>query len=268
MSVNVIYQKLTDQVADNAASVIATTEDAAYPAANLYDFKPAKPAKLTGTTGNWVWDFTIAQRVDLIALIHHNLTAGLDVRIQGNATNSWGAPTLTTAITIPAYRDDGYPVNPWRDLTGVAGYSTSGFRYWRLVVVGTNAAAIAIGEVWLGSTKRTLDPNVDWGVHRIHERKMVEHETDFGVVSAYDLGVTVRKLTGNLDTTDAQRDLVLAWWESTHGRVYPFLLIPNGDENEAWLVRWGRSMHDTTFDLIDRNTIPLEFQEVGRGLVL
>lgn len=268
MSVNLIYQKLTDQVADNATSVLGTASDSAYPPANLYDFNPAKPAKLTGTTGDWVWSFAARQRIDLAAIIHHNLTAGLNVRFQGNDTNVWGAPTLDTTITIPAYRDDGYPSNPWKDLTGVTGYTTAGFFFWRLAIVGVNGAPVAIGDVWLGSVIRRLDPNIDWGVKVEHERKTVEHETDFGVMNVYDLGVTIRRFSGNLDTTDAQRELLLAQWESVHGRVSPWLMIPNGDVNDAWLVRWGRAMNEKSFDLIDRNTIPFEAVEVGRGLIL
>src|SRR4051812_22337747 len=113
---NFIYQKPTDNVADAGVVAVNTgAADATYPASYLTDKNPARPAKLTGTTGSWVWTFAAPQRLDLVALIHHNLTAGLDVKIQGNATNVWGAPTLSQAITIPAYRGD-FPTNPWLDL--------------------------------------------------------------------------------------------------------------------------------------------------------
>lgn len=269
MAVNVIYQLNSDQVADSGSLTVQSgTEDAAYPKANLYDSNPAKPAKLTTTTGAWRWDFGVAQRIDLVALIHHNLTAGLEVRIQGNAADAWGAPTFNQVITIPAYLGDGYPSNPWLDLTGLAAYSTGGFRYWRLVVVGTNAAAIAIGEVWLGALKRSLTPNIDWGARQPFERKTVEHRTDFGVSNIYDLGVTIRNMQGQLDTTDAQAALIQAWWRDTRGRVRPFLLVPNGDVNDAWLVRWTKNQIEPTLNNIDRNVFQMEFEEVGRGLLL
>ena len=66
---------------------------------NIYDGNPAKPAKLTTTTGAWRWDFGGAKQLDVAAIIHHNLTAGLNVRIQGNATDAWGAPSLDQATT-------------------------------------------------------------------------------------------------------------------------------------------------------------------------
>jgi hypothetical protein len=267
MPINAIYQYATDNVA-GLGTLVATTADGAYPVANLVDLNPAKPAKLTGTTGNVRWDFAAAQRIDLAAIIHHNLTAGLNVRLQGNATDVWSAPTLDAAFTIPAYREDGYPSNPWIDLTLAAGYTATGFRYWRLVVVAANGANVAIGDVWLGMTKRTLTPNISWGETQTEERALIEHLTDFKVATIYDLGVTVRGLTGELDWTDSNRAIYDAWWRSCRGRVRPFLLIPNGTVNDAWLARFVEPEKAITLEFLDRNRIPVAVRELGRGLVL
>src|SRR5438552_2828835 len=100
---NLIYQVPTDNLAATGTLTVQSgTEDTAYPKANIYDGNPAKPAKLTTTTGAWRWDFGSAKQLDIVAVIHHNLTAGLNVRIQGNATDAWGAPSLDQAFTIPA----------------------------------------------------------------------------------------------------------------------------------------------------------------------
>jgi hypothetical protein len=267
MAVNLLFQHPVDNKAASGTLVVQSgVEDVTYPAANLADLNPALPAKLTTTTGAWTWDFGAAQRIDLVALIHHNLDAGLSVRIQANATNSWGAPTFDQAITIPAVQNDLYPTNAYLDLTGLSGYSTGGFQWWRLVVVGTNSVVISIGEVWLGALKRSLSPNISWGINQETERKLVEHSTDFGVTNIFDLGVTVRSLKGEVDTTDAGRVIIEAWWRAARGRVLMFLIVPYGDATEPWLVRFGLTTLVETFDLIDRNTIPLEFLEVGRGL--
>lgn len=266
-SINLIYQHSADNVAA-LGTVTASPADTDYPAANLVDLNPAKPAKLSATSGRFIWDFGSARRVDIVALIHHNLTAGLDVRIQGNATNAWTSPTFNQAITIPAYRNDGYPRNPWLDLTGLSGYSVSGFRYWSVGIIGTNGANVAIGDVWLGSSIRRLDPNISWPARRTLDRKLIEHKTDHGVCNVYDLGVTVRTFSADLDTTDDQGEALLAWWEGTKGRTFPFLIIPDGTLNSAWLVRWAQSMNDMSFTHIDRNQSRLEFEEVSRGLVL
>ena len=266
---NLQYQHFSDNKAPNATVTVNTgTEDAGYPAANIKDRNPAKPAKLTTTTGSWVFAFGSAQRVDIAAIIMHNLTAGLEVRIQGNATSSWGAPTFNQAFTIPAYRDDGFPVNPWLDLTGLSGYSASGFQFWRIVVVGVNAAAVAIGEVWLGALKRTLTPNISWGERQQEQRTLVEHSTDFGVDTIFDLGVTRRNLEGDIDAPDSTRDSLRIWWRDSRGRANAFLIMPDGAVNDAWMVRWANPDQEVQFDFFDRNTVNLAFQEVSRGLVL
>lgn len=267
MSANAIYQRASDNVAAGG-TLTASSEADGYPAEYLVDLKPQRPSKLDGTTGNWVWEFSSPQRIDLVAIIHHNLDAGLDVRFQGNATNVWGGPTLNEAFTIPSAREDGYPVNPWLDLTGATGYSVSGFRFWRLVVVGVNSADVSIGEVWLGETKRTLDPNISWDATEGEERKAIVHETEFDIDQVYDLGVTIRSLTGEIDATDVARESFNDWWRSVRGRARPHLLIPYGEDvNDAWLVKFKNTLKDIDLVLIDRNTIKVEVREMGRGLV-
>lgn len=271
MSFNAIYQLGTDNVAPNAAIAVQSgTEDSGYLAANIAQAtpNPAKPAKLTTTTGAWTFNYGVAQRVDIAAIIHHNLTAGLNVRIQGNATNAWGAPTLDAPFVIPAYREDGYPVNPWLDLTGVTGYSAAGFLWWRIVVVGVNAAAVAIGEVWLGQVKRSLNPNYSFQGDDIEERRIIDHGTDYDVHAIYDLGVTARELRSELDYTDAKRAEFETWVRSCQGRVKPHLFIPNGDVNDCRLVRFVDPAMTIRPETYDRNTIPFALRELGRGLLL
>jgi hypothetical protein len=263
-----IYGRYSDNVVPGATkSVQSGSGDADYPAANLGDLVPAIPAQLTTTTGAWKLQFGAAQRIDIVAIPHHNLDAGLNVRFQGNAADAWGSPTLDAAFTIPAYRKDGFPYGAWIDLTAVAGYSAAGFQYWRLVIVGVNSQAIKIGELVALSEKRTLNPNISWGAKRKDERPLIENVTDYLVSTIYDLGVTRRSLAGDVDTTDAGLALIRSWWEDTRGRARPFLLIPDESVNDAWFVRWGGSL-DPTLQITDRNTIPLDFQEVSRGLYL
>lgn len=264
-----LYGRWSDNVAPNATAINvgSGTEDPDYPAANLNNQILAMPAKLTTTTGAWVFTFAAQQRIDLVAIPHHNLTAGLEVRIQGNATDNWGSPSLNTTITIPAYRGDGFPPGAWKDLTGVSGYTTAGYQYWRLVVVGVNAAAVAISELFLISQKRTMNPNISWGVRMTEERPIIENRSDFGVSTIYDLGVTFRKLAGDMDTTDAGRDLIRTLFQDCRGRARQFFLVPDEDVNDAWIVRWANGF-DPTLQITNRNTIPLAFDEVSRGLVL
>lgn len=260
------YQHNGDQVAGDATITVNTgTEDTAYPKANLVDGDPAKPAKLTGTTGSWVFDFGSAQRVDLIAIIMHNLDAGLSVKIQGNASDSWGGPTLDEAVTIQAYALDDMPENPWLDLTDKTGYSTGGFRYWRLVIVGTNTDAVAVGEVWLGSLKRVLSPNISWGVRKPQNRPVISHETSGIARLVYDRGVRTRDITGELETTDAGALLIENWWVEARGSARAVLVILDGTVNDARLMHFVEEPFSQELLVSDNNRLDLEFRELSRG---
>jgi hypothetical protein len=258
-----IYQRPSDNIAD-LVTAVASNGDPDYPIANLYDKNPARPFKMTGTTGNVVWDFGSAKQLEIVSLIHTNLDAALNVRIQGNATDSWGAPTLNEAFTIPAKDRDNFPVNPFLDLSAIVSRS---FQFWRLVVVGVNSANVSIGEIWLGQTKRTLPHNYSWGFKRSAVRPIIEHRTDYQVSTIYDLGTKVKKLTGEIQTNDAGLTELTDWWDSCNGRALGTLIIPDPNVNEAWLARWATIERPEQHEFKNNNTFPVAWEEISRGLV-
>ncbi len=265
---NIKYLRPSDNVA-GLVTPTASAADATYPATFLVDLNGAKPAKLTTTTGTWSWDFGVGlQRVDCVALIHHNLTAGLEVRIQSSAVSNFSALQVNTTITIPAYRSDGFSISPWLDITGVANYSASGHRYWRINVVGTNAAPVAIGEVILGSTLRTLEVNLSWGATDWEDHPITEHRSDFGVSTIYDFGTFWRTLSGEVDTTDAGWSSIQEFARAARNRARPFLLIPDPAVNDAWFCRFAETRITRAQTFLNRNQVPLVFEEVARGLPL
>lgn len=265
---SVIYGPPSENVA-SLATIVATTEDADYPAENLADLNPGKPAKLAGTSGTFVFDFGAPQRIDLVALWHHNLDAGLSVLFQGNATDSWGTPSLSAAVTIPALAADGYPVCPFKDLTGVTGYTTAGFRFWRLVVVGTNSVPVAIGDLWLAEIKRTFDDAIDREAENVEDHPVIEHETDFEIPLVYDLGVRLRQLRATviIDPT-ILRPALEAWYRDCHGRARASLFIPESSVNDALFVRFGAGGLTITDVAPSYASADLVLEEVGRGLPL
>ncbi len=264
-----IWSKYTDYVGPNATVTVNTgVEDATYPAANLCNRIPSKPAQLTGTSGSWVLDWGAAQRVDWVGIPHHNIDAGLSVLIQMNATNAWGGPSFSQAITIPAYRQDLFNPGPWLDLTTLGGYSAGGYRFLRLLINAANSQAVKIGELMVLSNKRILNPNVNWPVKKPEQRPIIENATDYGVSTIYDLGVTRRKFSGDLDVSDAISTDMVDWWRGTRGRARAFAFVPDESVNEAWLARFGPTQVDLEQALNDRNTIPLDIEEVSRGLFL
>ena len=265
---NLMYQLPTDNLAATGTLTVQSgTEDTAYSKANIYDGNPAKPAKLTTTTGAWRWDFGSAKQLDIVAVIHHNLTAGLNVRIQGNATDAWGAPSLDQAFMIPANHEDGMPVNPWLDLSAlvpIAGNRT--FQFWRLVVVGVNAAAVAIGDVWLGQTKRQMAINIHWGLEETDEHPVVEHETSHKVQTVYDLNTKVRKIAGEVETTDAGASDLLAWHRACSGRVKLTLVVLDPSKNDCLLARWMAPELAVQRNFKNSNLVKLGWQELSRGM--
>lgn len=264
-----LYARPSDNVAPLATAVTASAGDAGYPAANLVDQDPAKPAKLTTTSGNWVFNLPVgSRRVDVVALIHHNLTAGLEVRIQGNTTDSWSSPSFNQLITIPAYHEDGFSVCPFLDLTGLSGYTTGGFQFWRVAVIGTNAANVAIGEVVLASLKRQLEVNLHWGAEDHDEHPTIEHRTSHGVVRTYDLGCKVRRLKGEVETSDAGLASLRSLHRDARGRVKPFVMVPDPDVNDAWFVRFDDTRFGRSMVFVDRSHVLVGFEELSRGLPL
>lgn len=250
------------------ATVTGTAEDADYPAAYLVDGQLARPAKLTTTTGGWVLDFGSAQRIDLVAFGPHNLTAALaNVAVQGNASDSWGAPTLNAPVTTPAYREDGQSVNPWVDLTGVAGYSTSGFRYWRLNVGTANAATIAVGEIALYSQMLTVR-NVRVGVVDEDRIPVISHRTLYGVETTYHLGVATRRLSGEIVGNASDLAALLSWYRSGSGRSEWHTVILDSSVNDARFVRFESVALAATRVGAGVARVQVAFEEVSRGLRL
>lgn len=260
---NLIYTLPTDRLVPSAVTVQTGTEDPNYLAVNLVDLDPGNPAKLTGTTGAWVFDFGSAVTPQLFALIHHNLDAGISVRLQAHTSNTWGAPSLDLALTIPTYHEDGFPVNPWLDLSG----ATYTYRYWRLHIAGTNLSAIAVGEALFYLTKRSLAVNISWGAKRGEKHPIIEHETELGDSLIYELQTKQRSIQGELDTTDAGLTAMLSLMRAARGRSRAFVVIVDGS-NDALFGRWLTPTFEYTEAFLDRHTVPFNFEESSRGTVL
>jgi hypothetical protein len=84
-----------------SAVVIASSEASGYPVSNLQDRQLTKLWRSTGLSGEWVkFDMGAAADVQAILIAAHNFTVGATVKIQGNATDSWGAPSVDVTLSI------------------------------------------------------------------------------------------------------------------------------------------------------------------------
>jgi hypothetical protein len=270
-----LFTHASDNLLTTAPIVLVQsgTEDSVYPATNINNLQPEKPAKLTTSTGAWVADLGSAQAVEMCAIIHHNLSAGLDVRLEGHTANLWTAPAFSQAFTIPTAYLDGYPVNVWLDVkTLVPAALSRTYRYWRLNVAGVNATAVSIGEWVLSAARRDLGVrNISWGSTRILRRPFVLHETEILTRRTYDLGTTIRTVKVESEPTDVTVSEILNWYRDALGAVRPFLIVPAGGplgstiENDAWFVQFLNADQPYIRAHLNHNTITMDFQEVARG---
>lgn len=263
-----LYTRPTERLGGTLA-VNSGTPDTAYLPANLDDGQPYLPAKLGSTTGSWTRDLTNPTRVDFCAVLHHNLAAGVDLRLQGHTADAWGAPDVDLPFTVPAAHADGFTKNLWLDLTAllpVAANRTK--RWWRLLINSANTANVAVGEWAMYSAVRNFGVrNVAWGSRRRFYRPSIVHETEFMLRRGYDLGTTIRGCEVDLEATDAVRNDVDQLFR-TAGETKPFVIVPNRDEDEAWFVTLMENELEYERARRNHNPLTLEFRELSRGLTL
>lgn len=267
-----VYTHPADNVAAEV-SPVASTSDPEYTVINLTDGKPSNPFKFTATTGNLVWSYASARNVDLLGIFHHNLIAGLELRLQANTANSWTTPPLNILLTVPEYDNSNWPRNIFYDLA-LAGVSPRSYQFWRLIIVGTNPAVVALGEVHLYTTRRTLN-NVDvrYPVDEEMEMPLIEHETDYGVLTVYELGTKrVNRIEAVCQAINPNAlELIRDWWDSCNGRSKPFLMHLDSEAADCYgpmLVRWASQRRPDRHVFPGITDVPLVFQEVSKGLLL
>src|SRR3990167_2126369 len=235
MSAYSLYALPADDLATTAV-ITASAEDSGYVAANLaqaYDANLNRPAKLTTTSGNWVLDLGTAQTINYAALVYHNLDAALDVKLEGNATDSWGAPSFSQAFTIPTWQADDWTLSPYITCSG-----TRTFRYWRLLVNAANSLTVDVRRLMLLSTLRTFPADIRMGYKISELHRDIGQETDLGIPTFYDLGGKERMIDGETPTVGTAVETFRELRRAVSGHVKPWLFIPDSRVNDAWYVRF------------------------------
>jgi hypothetical protein len=233
---NFHYFHPSDNVAPNATPTTGGSANASYPLVNATDFtykNIPNPFKLTGTTGDLILDWGAAQRVDGV-VIWHNLASGTAYSLQMNATNAWGGPTINISGTAPAKRSNGYTIKLYHDLTAVAGYTTTGLRYLRFNVSGTNDVPVGL-KILTYQLKRTLLRNMRWNWGRDVTQTGIRMATDGRVRWGYDLTSAPRMLRLSIPGKDADYDAVVSYVDACAGFVKVTTIIPRPTVNDAWV---------------------------------
>ena len=121
----------------------ANSEDSSYPVANVQDYQLIKVYRSTGDTSEWVKvDAGSGSTITATGacILGHNLTNSGTYKIQGNATDSWGTPSLDETFT--------YDSNIM-----IKTFNSAGYRYWRFSLAdATNPDTyLEIGRLFLGT---------------------------------------------------------------------------------------------------------------------
>lgn len=205
-----------------AATLSASTEDAAYPLANLVDGLVGVPFRMTATSGWIELDFTTAMAPTAIVVGNHNLTSGtIDV-------TAGAAPAPVTAVvSIPFRQYDMAVIIP-----------AESHRYWRLTFP-TAPANISVGQLMVGLEVALPRRYAYQGHTKGRRRSIVTHESENGVVRSFlRYERRIFGYTWNM-LTEAQVDAdILAFDALLAGTLNPVAWWPDLDsDEEAYIVR-------------------------------
>jgi hypothetical protein len=203
-----------------------STEDAIYVKEHLYNNRPSKPFRFTDKDDEWIKiDFGAAQKITHISIFNHDLTAAVDLRLQGNAADAWGAPTYNKALTWQAY--------------SLYYHFTETFRWWRLFVDDpTNANDPQIGELFIGEHSEFSNGFVQPGWEQELGFSIAEEKTYFGQNWDYYLSdckkfnIKIQNLNDPANIDDLE-----AFFRSIGGSAGRFVFIPHDDYPYCFLVK-------------------------------
>jgi hypothetical protein len=255
-----------------AAGVIST--DPNYDLTALMSRIPACPVKFTtAVQAEIVGNFGSAHRVDGVLFPSHNFAANLGVRVQMNATNSWGAPTVDALLDVDAARPDGHSRHPWIDLRTVAGYSVGGFQYIRILAPAM-AVAPQFGGFTLVEQWRTFGQGLFFKLTEVQRRAFIHSFlTAAGVKSRYALNVKQYGISaGGIGTIADYRDLLDLHDDAIGIAPFVFVLDSAVKNDGGYLVTFSDELLNTLQADWQEGpnviNLTLAFDEVSSGLPL
>jgi len=195
-------------------TLLASSAAANLPASNLQDPRLSLPWRSTGDSDEWIKiDAGVGNTLNpnCAAIAGHNLTSGATIKIQGNATDVWTAPTVDETIT-------------WRIDAMMHFFTGSALRFWRCKFADASNpdGYIQIGRPSLGTHLQM--PAIEPGPAL--PRKTSSVSTDSITGQGYgDLGITWREFGVVFPPiiTEAERQSIVTMWKAVEN-VVPFFL--------------------------------------------
>lgn len=131
------------------ATLTPNSENINYPATNILDSRLSRVFRTVAatTTATIVFDAGAAITVDSIAIANHNISSGVTTfKIQGNATDAWGGPSVDETLT-------------WAAGIVTKRFTGGSYRYWRIHIIdaGNTDTYIELGRVFLADMFTTPD---------------------------------------------------------------------------------------------------------------
>lgn len=257
-----LYALPSDDLAGTATSITASAEDAEYPATNAiaptntgHLNLPSRPAKLTTFSGSWALTFPSAISVSAVHLVYPNFDADLDVTLEP----SGGTPIQ---LDIPSRWENGWWPSPWLS------FQAQSASTWTLSINAENSLLPQVGRILLYGSGgfRNLQNDVRWGVEEIEDQGQIEHTTEAGVETLYELFGPRRRWNGEFALENATANTLITLFRSARNRILPWSLIPDEDINDAWFVRFSDASWSRTREMVNHNIFPFRVQELSRGL--
>jgi hypothetical protein len=247
----------SDILTAQATLSLTGAEDPEFPLTNLQDGIAHTVFKSTGSAATIRATFGAAKTLQAIALIHHKLV-GATITV----TNTSG---FSNGLAVAALPEDGHPLDPWKDYRGLANTTST---TWDVAITGA-ATVVAIAELLLIQTLRPIDFSRRASENEQHPTVPENiHRTDYGVRLPYEMGVRLRDKSGHVFLDQTLRNLLISLERDARGRSRPFLLIPDGTLNDAWLVNLMTPVTKILRENPGLSEIDLEFAECGKGLAL
>jgi len=263
MSTRLFY---TNKIKTVAKTLVADQQAAQFPSSNLQTDNYSQTWRTTEvlTAHDVVNDFGIATLCDTVFLGNVNLTSSATVKIQGNATDSWGAPTFDETITVSGLGVDPPHRNLYHEFA-----SGQTFRFFRIEITdtGNTNGHYEVGEWWLGERVALGTAQQHESEHRqIFQRENLENITEF--LQKYVYTRAERRVFELLwdKVTPTTRDDLRKLARAVIGSGLPFVYVqdPDASPKEGFFVRIGGDL------VVDRGTtdiygVSLNLEEEAAG---
>ena len=206
-----------------------STEDVRFVKEHLYNRRPSLPFRFKDVKVDQsiVIDAGVDISPTIIALINHNLLVGATIKIEANATDAWGAPSYSQALT---WREE----NLYYKIVGQT------YRWWRIFVSDAlNPLNLQIGEAIL----RTYS-----SFTTAHIRAQSEGDTFYTATQETFMGQDwdaelarkaklVLKIRKEETHGDPVAEEIRAFLRSLAGPAGRFLIVPDDTTPECYYVK-------------------------------